>query len=194
MLPCLPKTCLVVPCYNEADRLEPAAFVEFATRNPTVSFCFVDDGSRDATGAVLDDLVAVLGEQGRIVSYTKNSGKAHAVRTGILQTLASGQFDYIGYWDADLATPLDELLTLFDRAGAARQRDLCVALATNGCQHPASLETSPGGPRVCDDGIADGWSTLLRHPVRGQNCFGRRWPPLSLPNRSLANGYSTSKC
>ncbi len=121
MLPCLPKTCLVVPCYNEADRIEPAAFVEFAARNPTVSFCFVDDGSRDATGAVLRDLVTVLGDRGQVVSYAQNTGKAHAVRLGVLQALSDSEVDYVGYWDADLATPLDELLTLFDRAGSAAE-------------------------------------------------------------------------
>ena len=40
---------VVVPCYNEAARLQPLLFSEFLAEDEQVDFLFVNDGSRDAT-------------------------------------------------------------------------------------------------------------------------------------------------
>ena len=98
---------LVVPCYNEAKRLDPAAFVEAALADESLHFLFVDDGSTDDTRAVLDELVVRVPERLEAVSLPANAGKGEAVRQGMLRVLARP--GYSGYWDADLATPLDEL-------------------------------------------------------------------------------------
>ena len=49
-----PELVLVVPCYNEAARLDPEAFVRFLTTHPGVQMVLVDDGSVDGTGEILD--------------------------------------------------------------------------------------------------------------------------------------------
>jgi hypothetical protein len=44
-----------------------------------------------------------------VKSLATNSGKAEAVRQGVLHVASLGRFDAIGYWDADLSTPLAQL-------------------------------------------------------------------------------------
>lgn len=69
---------------------------------------FVDDGSRDPTREVLDALCARLPAQLTALGLSENRGKAEAVRAGMLRAFEQGA-SHIGYWDADLATPLDEI-------------------------------------------------------------------------------------
>jgi dolichyl-phosphate beta-glucosyltransferase len=103
-----PDTVVVVPCYNEAARLDSRAFRRFAASFGRVRFCFVDDGSRDDTLAVLRHLCAEAPGVGFVVELSPNRGKAEAVRQGLLASLESGAHR-VGFWDADLATPLSEL-------------------------------------------------------------------------------------
>jgi glycosyltransferase involved in cell wall biosynthesis len=98
-------TAIVVPCFNEARRLDQAAFERFASEAPEVAFCFVDDGSLDATKQILEALAARLPGRAEVVVLERNSGKAEAVRRGVNHALERAP-RYVGYWDADLATPL----------------------------------------------------------------------------------------
>ncbi len=68
----------------------------------------VDDGSTDGTGQVVTDLARSSGGHAGALLLTPNRGKAEAVRQGMLAALESGA-DYVGFWDADLATPFDAL-------------------------------------------------------------------------------------
>lgn len=99
---------IVVPCYNEEQRLDGSTFVAFADENPDIAFLFVDDGSRDGTRDVLARLSAQRPAQLFAMALSHNSGKAEAVRQGLLQA-STMQADLVGYWDADLATPLDAI-------------------------------------------------------------------------------------
>jgi glycosyltransferase involved in cell wall biosynthesis len=101
-----PRTVLVVPCYNEAARLDATAFGAALADDPTLALLFVDDGSTDATAALLAAMAAAHGPRARLRSLSANGGKAEAVRLGLGEAIASGA-EYVGYWDADLATPLD---------------------------------------------------------------------------------------
>jgi glycosyltransferase involved in cell wall biosynthesis len=106
------RLALVMPCYNESKRLNVSAYSAFLKSHPTMTFCFVNDGSTDETLRILKNFTAQhSADTIRIVSLAKNQGKAEAVRQGILAMLAetSNPFDFIGFWDSDLATPLSEL-------------------------------------------------------------------------------------
>jgi len=99
---------LVVPCYNEATRLDVATFDKFLKENSGVSIIFVNDGSTDQTLEVIDSLRLGNPNNALVVNCTVNGGKAEAVRQGMLRGLDTGA-KYVGYWDADLATPLLEV-------------------------------------------------------------------------------------
>lgn len=96
---------IVIPCYNEARRLDRDALGEFLARHPDVAFTLVDDGSTDDTASVLS---ALAGEHAGIgvVRLAENSGKAEAVRIGMLRSLELADAPVLGYWDADFSTPL----------------------------------------------------------------------------------------
>jgi dolichyl-phosphate beta-glucosyltransferase len=100
-------TILVIPCYNEAARLEVNVFQEFLETHPEVRYLFVNDGSTDDTGRVLDGL-SDRSEYVQVLHLETNSGKAEAVRRGMIECFRT-DCEYAGYWDADLSTPLDEL-------------------------------------------------------------------------------------
>ena len=105
----MPPGCkIVVPCYNEAERLRPEAFRAFAAREPGVDFLFVNDGSTDATSARLRELASTAPERFAVLDLPRNVGKAETVRAGMCAAFKSTA-SYVGYWDADLATPLDEI-------------------------------------------------------------------------------------
>jgi dolichyl-phosphate beta-glucosyltransferase len=101
---------IVIPCYNEVRRLSIDAFKTFVGVGHPQRFLFINDGSTDGTGHLLQTLHEEDPERYAFCDLPRNVGKAEAVRTGVLLAWAAGP-DYIGYWDADLATPLETIPT-----------------------------------------------------------------------------------
>ena len=99
---------IVVPCYNEADRLPFSQFENFLSLQPKVSVFFVNDGSIDKTEKVLMGLKNQFPNQIEVFNIRQNGGKANAVLTGFRQVLTQKGFDKVAYLDADLATSLEE--------------------------------------------------------------------------------------
>ncbi len=100
---------IVVPCYNEANRLRVDDFRDYLRNHPDTSFLFVDDGSKDRTLEVLESLRATMPQRIHVFALPKNSGKGEAVRQGLLHAIQQHSSSYVGYWDADLATPLEAI-------------------------------------------------------------------------------------
>lgn len=103
------RASIVIPCYNEAQRLRVAAFHQFLQGPDSVRLVFVDDGSKDATLSVLETLCHGFPAQTAIVRCPLNGGKAEAVRRGLLYAIRHFESETVGFWDADLATPLDAI-------------------------------------------------------------------------------------
>lgn len=110
----MPDTVVVVPCYNEAQRLDVGAFRQWSAAHPEVAFLFVNDGSTDETLAVLEGLVAADPTHLRLLDVQPNGGKAEAVRRGMVEAFGSSA-RFVAFWDADLATPLEIIPEFRDR-------------------------------------------------------------------------------
>lgn len=121
------RTIIVVPCFNEARRLDLPRFEVCLEREPGVEIIFVDDGSRDATLDLLRSFEATHPRRVSVLDLQPNRGKAAAVRDG-MRAAFEAQPDFVGYWDADLATPLDEI-PLFRHVLEERE-DLLLAIGS----------------------------------------------------------------
>lgn len=100
------KLSILMPVYNEAATLELAIKRVLDVAYPCdVELVVVDDGSRDATGEILDAI-----SDSRVVTYRHpgNRGKGAAIRTAA--TLATG--DYVLPCDADLEYAPEEIPAL----------------------------------------------------------------------------------
>jgi dolichyl-phosphate beta-glucosyltransferase len=107
------RIAVVVPCCNEERRLDVATFGAAKLAGHELELVFVDDGSTDGTRTVLEEIRAQRPAHTRIVSLRPNGGKAEAVRRGVLDALERSP-DAVGFWDADLATPLSEIPAFVD--------------------------------------------------------------------------------
>jgi dolichyl-phosphate beta-glucosyltransferase len=95
---------VVIPAYNEADRLPPTlasirGFLDGWGR--TYEILVVDDGSTDETAARARE---AGGPTVTVIANGRNRGKGHSVRRGMLA--ATGELRLM--CDADLSTPIGE--------------------------------------------------------------------------------------
>jgi dolichyl-phosphate beta-glucosyltransferase len=103
-----PKLSIVIPAYNEAERLPPSLrriITYLETRQVDAELLVVDDGSTDGTAAAAEAVLAALGERGRVLRNPRNLGKGASVRLGMM--VARGT--RVLFSDADLSAPIEEL-------------------------------------------------------------------------------------
>jgi glycosyltransferase involved in cell wall biosynthesis len=108
---------MVVPCYNEGNRISIAAFEEDIIAHENHFYCFVNDGSSDNTLAILQKFADKYPLQIEVLNNPHNMGKAETVRNGVNHLYQKNNSDIIGFLDADLATPLEEverIVTVFN--------------------------------------------------------------------------------
>ena len=106
---------IIIPCYNEEKRLDLTGFNAFASSSHRITFLLVNDGSTDQTLRLLQSLHAGDPDRFAVLNLPQNRGKAEAVRQGFLSATDSHP-DYIGFWDADLATPLEAIVQFIEVA------------------------------------------------------------------------------
>lgn len=110
----MPSIAIIVPCYNEAERLQAARFLDFAAKHPDVQFYFINDGSIDATKPILTDL-KTKSDRITVVDLFPNRGKGEAIREGMIQAISTNRYNYIGFLDADLSTSLQDFYNLYKK-------------------------------------------------------------------------------
>jgi len=97
---------IVVPCYNEGSRLDANLFKSFLEKNTHITILFVNDGSKDNTEEVLKKITDL--DNAEFINCNQNLGKAKAVQIGVNE-LINEDIEHIGFWDADLSTPLNDI-------------------------------------------------------------------------------------
>jgi glycosyltransferase involved in cell wall biosynthesis len=114
----LPAFSLVVPAFNEANRIGQSlrdALHYLETMSPESEFIVVNDGSTDATSEIVREVFAAPGSIAtRLIEHSPNRGKGAAVRQGLLAaTKPIGLFS-----DADFSTPIEETPKLIEPIAA----------------------------------------------------------------------------
>jgi dolichyl-phosphate beta-glucosyltransferase len=104
---------LVVPAYNERERLSPTLELLSAhlarSGHHDAEVIVVDDGSTDGTADLVRER-ALRWPDLRLIQLPTNQGKGAAVRAGIL----ASRGDVVGFADADLSAPIEQLELLLD--------------------------------------------------------------------------------
>lgn len=179
---------LVVPCYNEAERLRLDHFATFLQEQSAVSFLFVNDGSSDGTLTRLQQFCAEHSGRAAVLDVQPNGGKGEAVRRGMLHALHTTPGALTGFWDADLATPLSavaEFLSVFEREPAvdvifgARVRLLGRHVSRKPMRHYAG--------RV----FATAVSLSLGLPIYDTQCGAKLFRPTPLLHEVLAQPFES---
>lgn len=102
------SSALIVPCFNESGRLNVKSFSDFLKNNIDIDLYLIDDGSTDDTYKIINN---IRHNHQNCFSFRNenNLGKANIIRLGVKNALRKKDYEYIGYLDADLSTPLDEM-------------------------------------------------------------------------------------
>jgi glycosyltransferase involved in cell wall biosynthesis len=101
------------PAYNDAPSLPgliAKAFAVLRERVADYEVIVINDGSRDSTGAVLEDLRAQYGPELRVITHEHNRGYGGALRSGF----AAAKKEFVFYTDGDGQYDVSELPRLLD--------------------------------------------------------------------------------
>jgi dolichol-phosphate mannosyltransferase len=117
-----PDLTMVVPTYNERDRLEELVTAVFRAANArglSLEMVIVDDNSPDGTGAIADDLSKRF--QLKVVHRAGKLG----LGTAVVEGFAAASADVVGVMDADFSHPPALVPDLYD-AFVKTQADVVV--------------------------------------------------------------------
>lgn len=121
----MPVRSIVIPCHNEALRLEPGKFSAFLSHAATTHLLLIDDGSTDQTRQVLEQIRQMHPDQVTVLSLPSRSGKGEAVRRGMMESFTLfPDIAVTGYMDADLSVSFEEMTRLFEKFNTVQKKYL----------------------------------------------------------------------
>jgi glycosyltransferase involved in cell wall biosynthesis len=177
-----PALTLILPCYNEAERLPRtlATYLESLPPAPAaVEVLVVDDGSADGTAEVAGAVAAGDGRL-RVIRCATHRGKGFAVRTGMLA--ASG--DLVVFTDADGSYgPADVERIVAALAGAP------VAIGSRDLRHQATSSARQLASRLFNQAMR----SVLELPFKDTQCGlkgFRRQAAQELFRRATVDGFA----
>lgn len=144
-----PEVSIVIPAYNEEERIVPtvgAIAAHVASAVPSFELLVADDGSSDGTRARLEALGLV---NLHVVASEVNVGKGDAVRRGMLA--ARGR--HVLFADADQSTPIEQL-------------DRLLAVASEGFDVVIGSRAADGASEANKSGLRKAVSAASRATVR----------------------------
>ena len=123
--PRVPRLSYFFPAHNEEANLQPLIDEALATL-PTLADAWeiivVDDGSRDATPRIADDLTAAHPGLVRAVHHAVNRGYGAALRSG----LAAARYELVAFTDGDRQFHVEDLARLTARLHQGDEPDVVV--------------------------------------------------------------------
>jgi len=161
---------IVVPVFNEEDQIR-AVYMDikssFYNREESYEIIFVNDGSKDGTGKLLNE-VAQSDPRIQVVTLDKNYGKSASLQAGI----KSSTGDLIVFMDASLQTTAKDIFRL---KPFIRRKDFV-----------------NGRWRDCDDNVWNKFSLNTGNRIRGWITGGNKTDsicPLQLFKREVAESF-----
>jgi dolichyl-phosphate beta-glucosyltransferase len=181
------KLSIVVPAYNEAQRILPSlehAFAYLEARALSCEVLIVDDGSTDDTAALVRQRFGDR-PQLRLLSYGGNRGKGYAVRFGGAQACG----DIVLFSDADFSTPIEE----FDKMLPLLEQGYDMVIGSRALKGAEIRERQP----FYREGAGKLFNLLVRllvapefHDTQcGFKCY-RREPMLPVLERQRIDGFA----
>ena len=82
------KVTIIIPFYNEVERINVENFYQIFNRFSHYNFLLVDDGSSDKTIDILEEFKLKFSTI-KVLKLTKNLGKAEAIRSAVLSVSKS---------------------------------------------------------------------------------------------------------
>lgn len=115
----LQELSLFFPCHNEAENID-ALVADALAALPTLANAYeiiiVDDGSRDDTAKVAEQMTQRYGEVVRLVRHDVNRGYGAALRSGF----AAARYNFLAYTDGDRQFRVADLARLVASAETTR--------------------------------------------------------------------------
>jgi len=176
------KPWLVIPCYNEAGRLDEEQLVSLTQQ---MRVLLVDDGSTDSTYSLLTQLQDKSNGLIEVLQLQSNLGKGEAVRLGMLSALSKGATE-VGYADADFATPANDLVWL--HAALLSDEQLMCVLGSRWARLGAVVERS-NARHYLGRVFATLASMMLKLGVYDTQCGAKWFRGSSLLVASLQSGF-----
>jgi len=121
----VPRLSFFFPAHNEEANIEglvAEALVTLPALAETFEIIAVNDGSRDRTRVLADDLTAANPGVVRAVHHARNLGYGAALRSGF----AAARYELVAFTDGDRQFLVEDLAGLTERLGAADRPDVVV--------------------------------------------------------------------
>ncbi len=171
------KGLLVIPAYNEEANIA-RTILRVRDAEAREEILVVNDGSKDGTSRVLDELGVFH------ITHAKNKGYLGALRTGMNHARANN-YDYVVFFDADGQHDAGDLVRFREKLSAPTAPDIVTGsrfVPSADRRHP-DYKAPLGRKRVAGDSMYD-LAASLKYPFRTMKAIAKLYPAARRHRRS----------